>query len=102
MLTNHRIAVIGAGNIGCALLGGLLRGGDIEPGEIWATRRNAMALEEIEKRFPGIRIGTDNIAAVEKATIVILAIKPQNADVVLEEIAESLNAVLPEALLLFQ
>ncbi|MFV1980647.1 MAG: pyrroline-5-carboxylate reductase [Rhodothermia bacterium] len=91
MLTNHTIAVIGAGNIGCALLGGLLRGGDIEPARIWATRRDATALEEVGVRFPGIRIGTDNVAAVEQATIVILAIKPQNADGVFNEIAGSIG-----------
>lgn len=91
MLTNHTIAVIGAGNIGCALLGGLLRGGDITPDRIWATRRNAAALDEVEERFPGIKTGTDNIAAVENSSIVILAIKPQNAERVLEEITNSLR-----------
>jgi len=91
MLKNQTITVIGAGNIGCALLGGLLRDGDIEPSRIWATRRTSAALEQIAERFPGIRTGTDNIAAVKAATIVILTIKPRNAGDVLTEIAGSIR-----------
>lgn len=92
MLTNHTIAVIGAGNIGCALMGGLLRRGEIEPARIWATRRNPAALGMVEERFPGIVTGTDNVAAVADASIIILAIKPQNAMEVLEEIAGKLTS----------
>lgn len=83
MLSSHRIAVIGAGNIGQALIGGLLRGGGALPDQIRATRRNPQALHLVEERFPGIHVGTDNEAAVKKASIVILAIKPQSARSVL-------------------
>ncbi|MGD8415332.1 MAG: pyrroline-5-carboxylate reductase [Candidatus Latescibacterota bacterium] len=92
MLTNHTIAVIGAGNIGCALIGGLTRKGELDAGRVWATRRNPAALDLVAERFPGIRTGTDNVAAVREASIVILAIKPQNAAEVLSEIETSVGS----------
>jgi pyrroline-5-carboxylate reductase len=96
MLSTHRIAVIGAGNIGQALIGGLLRGADVDPAQIMATRRNEAALHLVEERFPGIHVGVDNEAAVKEATIVILAIKPQSARAVLT----SLGGEMPRDVLL--
>lgn len=87
MLNDHRIAIIGAGNIGRALIGGLLRGQDVDPAQIHATRRTPATLPQ---QFPGIRFGSDNAAAVADATIVLLAVKPQNAAAVIEEIREGL------------
>ena len=78
MLTNHTVAVIGAGNIGRALIGGLVKGHEFDPAQIWATRRNPAALEALVEQFPGIRTTTDNPRAVRDATVVVLAVKPQN------------------------
>ncbi len=88
VLSRQTVAVIGAGNIGRALIGGLLKGDYLGPEQIRATRRNPMALENLQAAFPGIQTGTDNVAAVEDASVVVLAIKPQNASDVIEEIRE--------------
>jgi pyrroline-5-carboxylate reductase len=92
MLANQIIAVIGAGNIGRALIGGLIKGHEFEPSQLWATRRNELALEELQRDFPGIRTSTDNAEAVQEATIVVLAVKPQTYREVIEEIAGSVRA----------
>ena len=94
MLTDHTIAIIGAGNIGRALIGGLLKGNDLDPAQIRATRRSPGPLGE---QFPAIRAGTDNVAAVADATIVVLAVKPQNAAGVLAEVRDH---VAPAALII--
>lgn len=86
MLTRHTIAVIGAGNIGRALIGGLLNGHELNPDQIRATRRNPAMLEVLQEQFSGIRTGTDNVAAVRDATVVVLATKPQVALQVIEEV----------------
>ncbi len=86
MLNDRTIAVIGAGNIGRALLGGLLRGGEVSPDRLRATRRNPDALEALAAQFPGIGVGTDNAAAAEGADAVVIAVKPQQAAGVLEEL----------------
>ena len=86
MLKDEKIAIIGAGNIGQALIGGLFRGNDVPPHHIWATRRSPAGLEQLQKQFPGIHVTSNNTEAVQEASIIILAVKPYNADQVLEEI----------------
>ncbi|MGI9176029.1 MAG: pyrroline-5-carboxylate reductase [Rhodothermales bacterium] len=89
MPKDQTIAVIGAGNIGRALIGGLLRGYDVDPSRIRATRRDSDALAILQEQFPGIQTGSDNAEAVEGASVVVLAIKPQSA----REVIESIRAV---------
>ena len=88
VLSRQTVAIIGAGNIGRALIGGLLKGDYLGPEQIRATRRNPMALETLQAAFPGIQTGTDNVDAAHEASVVVLAIKPQNAGQVIEEIRE--------------
>ena len=96
-LKEHQIAIIGAGNIGRALIGGLLKGHDIDPGNIRASRRNESALTQLQEQFPGIITTTDNQEAVKGATIVILAVKPQ---VVLDIISEIKRVVKEDTLII--
>lgn len=94
MLTDHTITIVGAGNIGRALVGGLMRSGAIDANRIRTTRRTRSALDELEALYPGLVATTDNAAAVEGASIVVLSIKPQNAGEVVEEIR---HHVAPDA-----
>ncbi|MFT5517164.1 MAG: pyrroline-5-carboxylate reductase [Rhodothermales bacterium] len=91
MLHDHHVAIIGAGNIGRALIGGMLKGHDLEPARIRASRRNPDALASLVEQFPGIQTSLDNRQAVRGATIVVLAVKPQSASAVLEEIRTELS-----------
>lgn len=90
MLSDQNIAIVGVGNMGRALLGGLLRGGDVTPQQIRITRRDQSALASLEREFQGIRATTDNVKAVQGADIVVLAVKPQVVESVLETIREHL------------
>lgn len=92
MLEKNDIAIVGAGNIGRALIGGLLNAHNVEPERIRASRRNPKLLSELAVTFPGIRTFSSNAQAVRGAGVVVLAIKPQGAQVVLEEIKGSLDA----------
>ena len=92
-LTDQTVAVIGAGNIGRALVGGMLAGDAlIEPERVWATRRSEDALQALAEEFPGLRTTTDNAEAARAASVVILAVKPQSADDVIEEIRKGTGA----------
>lgn len=97
MLAQQTLAVLGAGHIGRALVGGLLRGGDLAPARIRATRRTPSALDEIAATFPGVTVTTDNAAAVDGATVVIVSVKPQNASALFEDVRPHLA---PDALVL--
>ena len=86
MLRNQTLAVLGAGNIGSALIGGLLRGDDVPAGQIRATRRSEPALAALRERFPGVTVLSDNEAAVQDADLVIVSVKPQNVAELLADI----------------
>jgi pyrroline-5-carboxylate reductase len=97
VLPDIDIAVLGAGNIGRALIGGLVRGGHVEAGRIRATRRTEGALDDLGREFEGVQTSTENVRAVDGARIVVLAVKPAQAHVVMEEIRPGLA---PDALII--
>ena len=90
MLRSQTLAVLGAGSIGRALIGGLLRGDDLAADRITATRRTADALDDLAARLPGVTVTTDNALAVRTASVVIVSVKPQNAASLLAEVAPHL------------
>ena len=72
MLDDQTVAVIGAGNIGRALIGGMIHSELIAPEQLIATRRTPSALDDIADQFPGLRTTTDNAAAADEASILLL------------------------------
>src|SRR5204863_472239 len=74
-----------AGKIGESLLSGLLSSGWRTPDEIVVTGRRPERVEELVGRY-GVRGTTSNAEAVQGAEIVVVAIKPQDFDVLLGEI----------------
>ena len=83
----RRIAVLGAGKIGEALIAGLLSSEWRVPGDIVATGRRAERLAELHERY-GIRTTLSNPDAAARAALVVIAVKPQDIDSLLTEIAE--------------
>jgi pyrroline-5-carboxylate reductase len=84
-MTNRRLCILGAGNMGRALIGGLLRGG-WRPEELSVGESQAAAREAVARDF-GISATEDNRAAVAGACMVVLAVKPQDAAAVLQPLA---------------
>jgi pyrroline-5-carboxylate reductase len=99
-----RIAVVGAGKIGEALLAGLLAAGRA-PDELVFTERHPERAAELTARLGVAAVSTG--AAAEKADVIVVAVKPQDIAPVLAELAAvlqpgtlvvSLCAGLPTAL----
>ena len=86
MLKDKTIAVIGAGHMAGALIGGMVRGKLVPAKSIIATRRSADSLAELQKKW-GVRTSVDNRKAVADADVVMLAVKPQMARKVMDELA---------------
>ncbi|MFI5605809.1 pyrroline-5-carboxylate reductase [Amycolatopsis sp. NPDC051903] len=84
------IAVLGAGKIGEALLSGLLHGGHA-PGDLLFTERYEGRVRELEERYPGMRAVTVEEAA-KRADVLVVAVKPQDIDPVLAELAPLLGS----------
>ena len=91
MLSNKKIAVIGAGHMGAALIGGMVRAKLAPAKNITATRRNPEALEALKKDW-GVNTATDNRKAAAEADIIILAVKPQVSAAVMAELAPAIKS----------
>jgi len=90
MLNDKKIGFIGSGNMGEAMIGGLIDSGAAEPANISCSDVREDALKEIEARF-GVSTSTSNIEVADSADIIILAIKPQIMVPVLQEIKDCLD-----------
>lgn len=84
-----KIAIIGGGNIGEALISGLIAGG-VRPKDINVSNRRSERGKELAERF-GINDYTDNFHAVEGVDVVFLAVKPYLIVDVLDEISGALT-----------
>jgi pyrroline-5-carboxylate reductase len=88
-MAKHTVAVIGAGKIGELVLSGLLRAG-WPASQLLATARRPERGAELSERY-GVRV-VDNLTAVEEADVLAIAVKPQDAGTLLEEIHEKIPA----------
>ena len=91
MAGNRRIAILGAGKIGESLLAGLLSSGWRKPGDIVVSARREERLAELKERH-GIEGTLSNEEAVAGASLVVIAVKPQDFDGLLGEIGGLLTA----------
>jgi pyrroline-5-carboxylate reductase len=99
-----KIAVLGAGKIGESLIAGLVSSGWTN---LVATARRPERLVEIAERY-GIETTLSNADAVRGSAVVVIAVKPQDIEVLLAEIADavspsqtviSIAAAIPTALI---
>lgn len=70
-MTTYRLAVVGGGNMGAALVGGLLQGG-WQPGDLAVVEVSAVRAAQLAEMFPGVAIVTET-PACEAA---LIAVKP--------------------------
>ena len=71
----HKIGFLGCGNMGRAIVGGILSKGIVSPSEIIASARSRATIDAVHGDF-GIDVTLGNVEAC-KADIVFLAVKPQ-------------------------
>ncbi|MGH8220177.1 MAG: pyrroline-5-carboxylate reductase [Steroidobacteraceae bacterium] len=95
-MSAHQIAVIGGGNMGRALVGGLLRRG-IAPRSIAVGEPSGTARASLEEEF-GCAALADNEQAISGAAVVVLAVKPQEAARVVAPLRPRLIELAPVVL----
>lgn len=88
-----KITVIGAGNMGGALVKGWAKAADTSADEceITVTAHTQQTIDKLQKEFPGLHTSLDNAEAVKGADIVVLAVKPWLVGDIAEEIKDSLD-----------
>jgi len=90
MKNNNLIAFIGAGAMGGALMRGLLKAKLARPRELIGSDPEPTRLDALVKELGILRAGS-NGEAVEKAPVIILAVKPAMVDAVMAEIGPRLK-----------
>jgi len=90
MLAGKKIAILGVGTLGTALISGLLKSSMVKSEQIIGTVHNQDTVKSTQEKL-SVRILTDNVAAAKEADIVILTVKPQNMSVVLKTIAPAID-----------
>ena len=85
-----KIGFIGCGNMGGAMIQGILDSGKCEVAEMMTSDKSQAALD-VKKETLGILTTTDNKEVAAFADILFLAVKPQFYETVIEEIKDTVS-----------
>src|SRR5438445_7230634 len=87
---HKRVAILGAGKIGGILLQALLEKGLLSPALTSATVQHEDRARVLSEKL-GVPVGTDNLAAVSKADIIFVCVKPQVVQELMEQIRPNVS-----------
>ncbi|MEO7092020.1 MAG: pyrroline-5-carboxylate reductase [Polyangiales bacterium] len=91
-MQNKRVGFIGAGNMASALIRGLLHGGAfLSPHQVIVSATSRPRLERLSNEYKGLITTTSNAELCAFADVIVLAVKPQIVDKVLNQIAGHLK-----------
>jgi pyrroline-5-carboxylate reductase len=96
MLSDQTFVFIGSGVMAEAMIKGLIGQANVPANEIVASGPRAERGTELEARY-AIHVTTNNLAAINSASIVVLSVKPQMLHRVLEQLSGKIS---PNALVL--
>ena len=88
-MENKRIAIIGAGNMGGAIVIGLVKSGFVSAAMISVSDRKESTLQAMSEL--GVNTYQHNVDAAKDADVVIVAVKPYHIEGVLKEIKSQLS-----------
>lgn len=84
----YKIGFVGAGSMAEAILSGLVNGNKIKPNDMIITNHsNEERLKQLNETY-GIHITTNKKQLMENSQIILLAMKPKDADKAIESISE--------------
>jgi pyrroline-5-carboxylate reductase len=86
MKINRKITIIGGGHMGCALARGLTLNKSMLSGAVTVSDPTLSKIAELRKH--GIKVTTNNLEAVSRADIVVLAVKPSSVQSLLRDIRD--------------
>ena len=79
------LGFIGTGTITQSIVTGLCRRSE-PPVEIWLSPRSLARARDLAAAYPNVRIAASNQEVLDRSEIVMLAVRPQNARSILEEL----------------
>jgi pyrroline-5-carboxylate reductase len=90
MLKNKQVGILGTGNMGEALIHGLLYGHLCRPDQIFCSDVRPERLKVVREKY-GVKTTSHNTEVVKQSEIIILSVKPQIMKQVVDEIAKYLD-----------
>jgi pyrroline-5-carboxylate reductase len=90
-MTDRKVALLGGGKMGEALMSGLIRSGGRSVEEILVTCRREERARELAGKY-GVTTSLDNAEAARWANVLVLMAKPQDMEVLLEQIRGDVTA----------
>ncbi len=93
-MIGRKVAFLGGGKMGEALISGMIRSGGRREDEIMVTARRGKRANELADRY-GIEATLSNPEAVAWADVLVLIVKPQDMDTLLGQIAGSAKPSQP-------
>ncbi|MBT5873853.1 MAG: NAD(P)-binding domain-containing protein, partial [Candidatus Latescibacteria bacterium] len=91
MISDKKVLIVGAGNMGSALLGGIRRAELVPASHITITGLREDYLKALAEKW-SVNWSTDNSASVPDADIIVLCVKPQMLGNVLNSISDELQS----------
>jgi pyrroline-5-carboxylate reductase len=89
-LSERKVAFLGAGRMGEALIAGLIRAGGRSKEDIVATARREDRARDLAERH-GVATTLDNAEAARSARTLILTVKPQDMEALLEQLSAAVD-----------
>jgi pyrroline-5-carboxylate reductase len=89
--SKSRIAVLGAGKMGGILVKALVEKHRISPQRVRATVAHDARARELSRKL-GVKVTTENVAAVDGADVILVCVKPQVVQELMEEISDKVTA----------
>jgi pyrroline-5-carboxylate reductase len=89
-IKGQKVGFVGAGNMGEALIKGLLAANLVPAEAIYVADVRLERLRDLDRQY-GVQVAPDNKAVVQHADIVVLAVKPQIMVAVLKDIAPAIT-----------
>ena len=87
----QRIGMIGTGNMGSAILRGVVEAGYIRSSMITAYDASTKKMRELGDDIPGVVLAADCREVAEKSDLIIIAVKPIYVQNVIDDIHDSVN-----------
>lgn len=89
-MIRQKITIIGGGNLGGSIAFGLIKSKQIEPTSLTVSDRYTSVLKKFQEQ--GAITTDNNVLAAQNADIIMLAIKPYQAQAIIDEIKPVLNS----------
>ena len=87
----NKIGMIGTGNMGSAILRGIVDADYVKAGQIIAYDKDNRKMNELKEDIPGVVTASDCLEVAEKADLIIIAVKPNYVKKVIQKIHPALN-----------